>query len=86
MEQLVTNAPTPLAGLAVGPQYTLQNSFGDSYRVLRFAIVADAADVGAGSGVGFLQAVVVSLDAGESCFVWHTDLRGHFLCTFGKAG
>lgn len=86
MEQLVTNVPTPLAGLTVSTQYTLQNSFGDSYRVLRFAIKSNVADVGGGAGLQFLQTVVITVLTGESCFIWHTDYRGDFLATYGEAG
>ena len=85
MEHLVTNTPTALANLSPGAEYSLQNSHGDSYRVLRFAIKQNVADVGGGAGLAFLQGTVLTVGASEACFVWHVSYHDDFLCTYERA-
>ncbi|MCY4374307.1 MAG: hypothetical protein OXC31_11085 [Spirochaetaceae bacterium] len=85
MEQLVTAVPTPLAGLAVGDRYSLQNSHGDSFRILRFSIGRTAPDVGGGAGLAFLEGAQITVDAGDSVFVWHADFHSDYLCTYELA-
>ena len=74
-QQMVTSTPAPLIGIVTGKRYYLQNS-GSSNNLpstsgLRVDIQASAAAVGIGFILKFGEGQPVSVQAGESVFVWH---------------
>ena len=83
-EQLVTAVPTALAGVAVGQRYFLQNSRGRR-DILRVAVKATGANVDAavaGFVLLFGEGEPVSVETGESVFVWHDPEDGDFHCAY----
>ena len=86
MEQNVTNAPTALAGISVGQTYFVQNTRGRR-SILRVAVKPTGGNVDAavaGFVLLFGEGQPVSVEAGESVFVWHDPEDGDFHCAFDE--
>ena len=85
-EQIVTAQPTALSGVAVGQRYFLQNSRGRR-DILRVAVKPTGANVDpdiAGFVLLFGEGQPVSVQSGESVFVWHDPEDGDFYCAFDE--
>ena len=85
-EHLVTSAPAALAGVAPGRTYFLQNTRGRR-SILRVAVKASASDVNvdqSGFTLLFGAGQPVSVEAGESVFVWHDAADGDFYCAYDE--
>lgn len=86
IEQIVTSVPTALAGVVPGTRYFLQNSRGRR-DILRVAVKATGSTVDpdvAGFVLLFGEGQPVSIQAGESVFVWHDPEDGDFYCVFDE--
>ena len=84
MEQIVTDTPTALAGIVAGQRYFLQNTRGRR-SILRVAIKLTGAIVDAdvaGFVLLFGEGQPVSVESGESIFVWHDPEDGDFYCAY----
>ena len=83
-EQIVTSVPTALAGIVAGQRYFLQNSRGRR-DILRVAVKPTGARVDpdvAGFVLLFGEGQPVSVEAGESVYVWHDPKDGDFYCAY----
>lgn len=84
MEQNVTSVPTALAGIAAGQRYFLQNSRGRR-DILRVAVKPSGTNVDpdvAGFVLLFGEGQPVSVETGESVFVWHDAEDADFYCAY----
>lgn len=82
-EHLVTSAPTALT-VVVGQKYWVQNTRGRR-AILRVAVKPTGANVDAavaGFVLLFGEGQPVSIQAGESVFVWHDLEDGDFYCAY----
>ena len=86
-EHLVTTVPTALTGITAGTRYFLQNSRGRR-DILRVAVKpttgATVDPAVAGFVLLFGEGQPVSVEAGETVFVWHDPEDGDFYCAFDE--
>ena len=85
-EHLVTSVPTALAGVVAGTRYFLQNSRGRR-DILRVAVKPTGATVDPsvhGFVMLFGMGQPVSVESGESVFVWHDPEDADFYCAYDE--